>query len=112
MMKRDPHQQEVNLAHDDILEMILGLVVLELYVEALLNPNLNDTIMASSCSCFSSSSSFLLLQLTSILIGLFISGYVARVCTAKSSSLVMSVSRRTMVTRRKYLAYYNSGDFR
>ena len=38
--------------------------------------------------------------------GLFISGYVARVCTARSSSLVMSVNLRTIVTRRKYLEIF------
>ena len=40
---------------------------------------------------------------TSILMGLFISGYVANVWTRRSSSFVMSVSLRPMVTLKKYL---------
>ena len=40
---------------------------------------------------------------TSILMGLFISGYVASVCTSRSNSLVMSLILRATDTRKKYL---------
>ena len=37
----DPHQKEIYLAHDHVFQMILGLVILELNVEALLNADLH-----------------------------------------------------------------------
>mmetsp|Transcript_9119 Transcript_9119/g.35591 ORF Transcript_9119/g.35591 Transcript_9119/m.35591 type:complete len:366 (+) Transcript_9119:1141-2238(+) len=37
----DPHEQKKYLTHDDVLEVVLGLGVLELYVQAVLDANLH-----------------------------------------------------------------------
>jgi hypothetical protein len=39
----DAHQQEVDLANNHVLQMVLGLVVLKLDVQTILNPDLGRT---------------------------------------------------------------------
>lgn len=41
MLDLQPHEQEINATNDNVLQMILGLGVLELYMQTILNSNIH-----------------------------------------------------------------------